>query len=66
MSDEPVNVKLGMSYYGDEAVFKSQLANFDSMQLDPQLKAVHDAWKASSWSTMEREVRKVKAGSGYV
>lgn len=64
MSDEPVNVKLGMSYYGDEGVFKSMLANYDAMQLDPQTKAVHDSWKAANWSIMERDVRKVKSGCG--
>ena len=62
--DQPINHKLGLSYYGDEQVFKSQLSNFDTLTLDPQLALIHETWKTSNYSSMEREVRKVKSGAG--
>lgn len=64
--DNPINMKLGMSYYGDEQVFKSQLVNFDTVTLDPQLSLIHEAWKSSNYGVMEREVRKIKSAAGYV
>jgi hypothetical protein len=62
--EHPINMKLGLSYYGDEAVFKSQLSNFDTVTLDPHLVQIHESWKAANYSSMEREVRKIKSAAG--
>ena len=63
--ESPINMKLGLSYYGDEQVFKAQLVNFDTVTLDPQLAIIHESWKSSNYPTMEKELRKIKSAAGY-
>lgn len=61
---DAINMKLGMSYYGDEAMFKTQLASFDTVTLDPQVEAIHQAWKSAYYSEMERGLRAIKSSAG--
>jgi HPt (histidine-containing phosphotransfer) domain-containing protein len=61
-----LNYRLGLSYYGDEQLYKSQLGSFESMTLDPALHETHQAWKNQDLKSLEKCVRKIKMGASSI
>lgn len=55
----------GMSYYGDDQMFRSQICSFETMTLDPELEEVHEAWKSKNYPEIARRVQKLKGAARY-
>ena len=55
-----INLKQGMATYGDEQLFKNQVASVDSMTLEPGLVEMHEGWRKKDWRIVEKEAKKAK------
>lgn len=62
--DSIIDLKKAIGTYGDEQMFKQQLATFDTLSFEPGLSLIHNAWLTKDWKQMEKETKKMKAESG--
>ena len=54
----------GKAYYGDDQMFRDQIASFEVMSLDPELETLHMAWKNKDFKEIVRHGSKLKNAAG--
>ena len=55
-----LHLQTGIGYYGDEQLYLSQLATYDTLALSPAVERIHQAWKARDLKALEKEAGKVR------
>jgi hypothetical protein len=56
----------GKAYYGDDQMYKSQIASFEVLSLDPLVENIHMAWKNKDYNELCRHATKLKNAAGSV
>lgn len=54
----------GKAYYGDDQMFRDQIASFELMTLDPSIESIHMAWKNKDLKEVARQASRLKGAAG--
>lgn len=54
----------GKAYYGDDQMFRDQIASFEVFSLDPTIESIHMAWKNKDHKEVARHASKLKGAAG--
>jgi hypothetical protein len=54
----------GKAYYGDDDMFRGQIASFEMLSLDPLTESIHQSWKNKDWPEVIRHGSKLKSAAG--